>query len=250
MRSDDLVPLLAPSPGPAMGYRQGVIVSWNPDNAENTVLVGGTLMTNLNCLNTSEASILAEGDVVGILTTPGSWAILGRLTIPGTPEAVSSIQAITNRIQASNDPFAGTRNTNTWGDLTGVAAGPSVSVRVGSSGRVLALWSCELGQTLSAASGGVLTWQTKNTPHVGVQVSGASSVSPDDVHALNLHLEFPAVGQPNAAQALNWVQASMMHLYTGLTPGDTTFTLKYRHDGLSPANHSAFGAREIAVFAL
>lgn len=250
MRSDDLVPFLGGPPPGGAGFRQGVVVSWDQDTAENVVLVGGTLLNNLPIANPAEASILSQDDVVLIGTIPGSYVILGRLVIPGTPEAVSSIQSITNRIQAAEDSFAGTRNSTSWGDLTGVGVGPAVTIRVGLSGRVLAFWSCELGQTLSASSGGVLTWQTKNTPHVGVEVSGASSVSPNDVHALNVHLEFPAVGQPNAAQAVCWVQSSMMHLYTGLTPGNNTFTLKYRHDGLSPANHSAFGAREIAVFAL
>jgi hypothetical protein len=49
-----------------------------------------------------------------------------------------------------------------------------------------------------------------------------------------------------------WLQAAMMHLYTGLTPGLNTFTMKYRHDGITPSSGLSvvFEAREIAVFAL
>ncbi|HEY3484350.1 MAG TPA: hypothetical protein VGK49_03150, partial [Ilumatobacteraceae bacterium] len=94
MRSDDLVPLLAQSPGPAVGFRQGVIVTWDQETAENTVLVGRSIMTNLPILNTSEAAILAEGDVVGILVAGATWGILGRFTIPGTPEAVSALSSL------------------------------------------------------------------------------------------------------------------------------------------------------------
>jgi hypothetical protein len=242
-RSDDLAPLLAASPGPAVGYRQGVIVTWDPDTAENTVSVGGALLENLNVLNTSEAAILAAGDVVGILTLPGTWAIIGRLTIPGTPEAVSSIQAITNRIKASADSGVGTRNSTAWGDLTGAEVGPSVEIRIGSSGRALVFWGAEIGQT------GV-NFQYKNNPHVGVEVSGASTESAVDGYALNYHFEFPVAPTAGTAQMRSWIQFSTFHLFTGLNAGDTTFTLKYRHDTIDPAGAVSFNNREIAVFAL
>jgi hypothetical protein len=251
-RSSDLVPYLQTpgGRGDPISFRQGEVVTWDQETAENVIKVGDGLFENLPCLNTSEASLLIPGDVVGILVAGSTWAVMGRLIIPGSPEAASSIRSITNRIQAAEDPFAGTRNSTAWGDLTGVGVGPSVTLKVGSSGRALCFWSCELGQTLSTSSGGVLVWETKNTPHVGVAVSGASTIAANDLNALNVNIEFPAVGQPNAAQALFWLQGSMMHLFTGLTPGITTFTMKYRHDGQSPASWAAFGAREIAVFAL
>lgn len=255
MRSDDLSTLFTPqgqsgSGGNGVTFRQGVVVTWDQDTAENSVNVGGSLLVNLPCLNTSEASLIEAGDVVGILVAGATWAIMGRFVIPGTPEAATSIQSITNRIKASSDPFGGTRNSTSWGDLANVASGPEVTIRVGASGRVLCFWSCEMGQTLTTASGGSLVWMTRNTPHVGVQLSGANTQTPDDSRALNANLEFPAVGQANAAQALFWMQSSMMHLFDNLTPGDTTFTLKYKHDGLTPAAFSSFEAREIAVFAL
>jgi hypothetical protein len=248
MRSDDLVPLLADPRNTALGFRQGVIVSWNQATAQNAVQVGNSLMTDLPILNTSEAAILAPGDVVGILTGGPTWAILGRFTIPGTPEAVTSIESITNRIQAAEDVSNGLRNSTSWGDLTGVAVGPSVEVRVGPSGRVLAFWSCEIGQATNG--GGFVQQQVKVTPHVGVQLSGANTATPDAFRALNLAAEFPNAGTADDATAAIWIQAAMMHLFTGLNPGDTTFTMKYRHDGISPSNDLNFNAREIAVFVL
>lgn len=242
MRSDDLVPLLAPDPGKPVGFRQGVVIAWNPDTAANTVLVGGSLMTNLPILNTSEASLLAEGDVVGVLTSGSTWAIMGRFTIPGTPEAVSSIQSITNRIKAADDIGSGTRNSTSWGDLTGAAVGPAVTIRIGSSGRALVFWGAEIGQTGS--------WATKNTPHVGVEVSGASTIAPVDAYAFNYNFEFPGTGATGHAELSSWIQGSNFHHFTSLNPGDTTFTLKYRHDGLDPAGSVSFNSREIAVFAL
>lgn len=249
MSTADLVPLFAAAAGggKGVGFRQGSVVSWNQETAENVILIGDGLFTNLPCLNTSEASLLNPGDVVGVLTSGSSWAILGRLIIPGSPEAASSIKAITNRIVAAADASDGYRTSNTWGDLTGTGVGPSVTVRVGASGRALCLWSCELGQTVS---GGFLQYQKRNTPHVGVQVSGASTVAPSDFNALNYQIEHPAAGSAGDATTQSWIQAAMMHLFTGLNPGDTTFTLKYRNDTISPAGESHFNAREIAVFVL
>lgn len=247
MRSDDLVPFLGGEPPQGMGFRQGVIVSWDPDTAANTVLVGGALMTNLPILNTSEASLLKANDVVGVATFGSTWAIMGRFVFPGTPEAVSSIQSITNRFQSAEDSSNGSRNSTAWGDLTGVAVGPSVTIRIGSSGRAVVVWGAEIGQTVNAA-GSATKWVDKVTPHVGVQLSGANTVAPDVFHAFNYNLEYST-----AATASNsWFQASTLHTFTGLNPGDTTFTLKYRHDGVLPATDVTvnFNAREILVIAL
>lgn len=250
-RSDDLVPLVTRQPPSGTGFRQGVVVSWDPDTAENVIDVGGSLMTNLPCLNTSEASLLAEGDVVGVMTFGATWAILGRFIYPGTAQAVSSIQSITNRIQAAEDIAVGMRNSTSYGDLTGVDVGPSVTIRIGSSGRALVFWAAEIGQITTVA--GALKYSYKITPHVGVQVSGANTIAPSDWNALNYNLEFPAPASGDTeAVADFWAQAGTHHLFSGLNSGLTTFTLKYRHDGVLPSTDtmSRFNAREIAVFAL
>lgn len=246
MRSDDLTPVLAPPPGKAVTYRQGTVVSWNQETAENSILVGDSLMTDLPALNTSEASLLVPGDVVGILVSGSSWAVLGRLIIPGTADAATSIKAITNRIVAAEDPAPGTRNSATYGDLGGGAVvGPAVTIKIGASGRALAFWCCEIGQTVP--------YMEKNTPHVGVEVSGATAVAANAQNALNFALQFPASAFTGFALGSLWVQCASFHLFTGLNPGDNTFTLKYRHDGQLPSGASGevtFQAREIAVFAL
>lgn len=241
-RSDDLVPLFTRHPAPGAGFRQGVVISWDPDTAENVVDVGGTLMVNLPCLNTSEASLLAEGDVVGVMTFGATWAILGRFIYPGTPEAVSSIQSITNRIKAHDLFGFGTRNSTAYGDLTGTDPGPEVTIRIGSSGRALVFWGAEMGQTAD--------WQVRNNPHMAIDVTGANTIAPTDAYALNWHYEFPASGFAGHAAMQGWIQCSTFHLFSGLNAGDTTFTCKYRHDTIAPSGSVTFGTRELAVFAL
>jgi hypothetical protein len=247
MRSDDLVPLLVPKrgvpSGPQVGFRQGVILSWNTDTAENTVLVAGAVMENLPILNTSEASLLTAGDVVGVLTAGPTWAIMGRYTIPGSPEAVSSIKAITNRIVVDSNGESGSRDSTVFGDLTGTAVGPAVTATVGPSGRVMVFWAAELGQTGA--------YMVKNTPHVGVQLSGANTQAADKFVALNFALTHPETGtQHYDALSTLWWQGATFHIYKGLSPGDTTFTLKYCHDGQDPAGPVNFNSREIAAFVL
>lgn len=82
--ADDLTPLFtaAADRGEAVGYRQGVLTAWNAGTAANTVVVGGTPLTNLPVLNTAG---LTAGVVVAVLAAGArrdSWLILGRLTIP------------------------------------------------------------------------------------------------------------------------------------------------------------------------
>src|SRR5688500_10078081 len=103
MLTDDLVAALAPPPasgGAAVGYRQGVIRSYDQTTGANTVEVGGALLTNLSLLNTSEALLLTPGAVVGVLTAGPAWFILGRVTVPCTPEALSALSMISSRIVA------------------------------------------------------------------------------------------------------------------------------------------------------
>lgn len=243
-RSDDLVPFLTSPPpsGKGVTFRQGVIIAWDPDTAENVVQVGDSLLENLPILNTSEASLLAPGAVVGILVSGATWAIMGRFTFPGTPEAVSSIQSITSRIKASSDSGVGSRNSTSYGDLTGTAVGPEVTIRIGSSGRALVFWGAEIGQSAN--------YNELVTPHVGVEVSGATSIAANSENAFNVNLRHPGTGFVGEALSQFWLQAATFHLFEGLNAGDNTFTMKYRHDTMLPAGAVNFSAREIAVFAL
>jgi hypothetical protein len=251
MRSSDLTPYIANGGASGDNWRQGVVVSWNPDDASNVVQVGGSLFENLPILNTSEASLLSTGDPVAVVGKGSSFAIIGRMVIPGTPEAVSSIQSITNRWYVAKDPSAGSRNSTAWGDLTGTAVGPSVTARITSSGKAAVFWSAELGQVLNTA-GTTIQYEYRNTPHVGVQISGATSVPAADGAALNFNVEHIAPGFTGHALTSFWAQCGTFFFFEDLNPGDTTFTLKYKHDTLAPSSGvtSYFSSRQILVFAM
>jgi len=246
MSSGDLVALLAGAgPGAAgnngrgVSFRQGVIVTWDRDTAENTVLVGNELFTNLPILNTSEAAILAEGDVVGILTMGATWGILGRFAIPGSPEVIGALSTL--RTQSADVATAQSRSANTYGDLTTV--GPAATITVGPSGKVLvtlgALIDCQTPSfQANPAAGGAMSFA----------VSGANTIAVNDQYALHMAGTWQSTaGTPTAKLSVSNM-ASRQSLVTGLTPGSTTFTAKYR--SFTSGENCTFQLRNITVVAI
>jgi hypothetical protein len=75
---------------PGVGFRQGVVVTWNTATGENSVNVGGTVLQNLPILNTSESIALKPGVAVGLLQFQTSFFILGRITLPNDPDFASA----------------------------------------------------------------------------------------------------------------------------------------------------------------
>jgi hypothetical protein len=241
MRSDDLVPLLtAPAAGPGVGFRQGVIVTWDQATAANTVRVGNSLLTNLPILNTSEAAILQAGDVVGILTAGRTWGILGRFTIPGTPEAVTALSAL----RTASDSVATTENysSSSFGDLA--TYGPEVSIAVGASGRVLVTLSAAMeyealrGFGLNSA-GAMMSFE----------VSGANTLIAFQTRAVRGRIQYRSAQVPTFdTDLLGILDASKVVLLEGLNPGLTTFTAKYAIYGAS--SPVSFANRVISVQAI
>jgi hypothetical protein len=193
-----------------MYYRKGTIVSWNPDTAENTVLVDGGMFTNLPILNTDEALLLAPGSAVAIMDIGTTWAILGRLTIPGTPDAASALGALQTYSDIV-DVFE-TTTSGSYGDLATV--GPTVTVPIGKSGRCLCMLSVRVGWSAQNAGGGKCT----------VQLSGANSQTASD-SALPVVSYFLSLG--GGVLSTSFIRTGTQHVFEGLNPGSTTFTVKY-----------------------
>lgn len=213
-RTDDLVPLLAAAPAPGLGFRQGTVLTWNQATAENTVDVGGATLTNVPILNTSEALLLGEGDVVGILTAGASWFILGRVTIPGTPEAASALTAVSSGIAAGTVSTQQTTTSTTYGDLATV--GPSATVTIRATGKALVIVSAQMAYAESATQ--------ETGAAVSFVASGANSLATSSQRSVNSWL---SVGGPPASIGRTDQYGATFYL-SGLNTGATTFTLKYK----------------------
>lgn len=227
---DDLAPILADRPAQGVGYRQGIIKSWNSVTAENTVEVDGAVLTNLPILNTSEALLLQPGDVVGVLAVGESWAILGRLTVPGTAAAASSLSLIGRQIVIDRVPTQDSTTTGTsWVHL----GGPKVTATIRQSGRALVFVSAQIGWvdlTASGAMGG----------SAALSVDGQPPQEPDRVSAY-----IQPVGTSSHVMI---VQAANFVLVEGLTPGPHTFELVYR--SYTHGKQADFDNRVLAVLGM
>lgn len=245
-RSSDLVPYLSlpRHSGNGVSFRQGVVVAWDQNTAENVIRVGGTLLENLPCLNTTEASLIVPNDVVSILISGGTWAVMGRFIVPGTPAAASAISSITSRIKVARIGGSGTRAVGAgYGDLAGgTDVGPEIEVNVGLSGRVLGMWSCQLGSTGA--------WQTNVGANASVELSGANAIAASSSYAVGYGYQHPTSPTSGYALSSDLIQASTIHVFEGLDPGLTTFTMKYEISGATPSNAGIFGQRELALFLL
>lgn len=212
-RSDDLTPLLAPQAAPGMGFRQGTILTWNQATAENTVDVGGATLTNVPILNTNEALLLATGDVVALMTAGPSWFILGRVTVPGTPQAATALDAASNGIVAATITTQQSTSSTTYGDLATV--GPAVTARIRSTGKCLVIVSSQMGSAYSAVTAiGAAT---------SFVASGANTLATSGARSINW---YSATGGATSMTRVDQFGATFY--LSGLNPGNTTFTLKYR----------------------
>lgn len=206
------MPLLAPAPQQGVGFRQGVILAWNPDTAENIVSVAGSVLTDLSILNGAEALLLQPGNVVGILTSGTSWFILGRITIPGTPEAVATLGAglKVSYVVGSTSISSGSYALN---------GGPTVTTQVLSTGRVY----------ITASSGADLDVGEGVALAVFGTGPGGATVS-DICYLTSRNLLTTTSG--TLGGTIN-TAASSAELATGLTPGSWTFELhSYKTNGV------------------
>lgn len=227
-----------PGPGYDLRFRSGVVVSWNPLTAENTVRVGGTEVHDLPILNTSEALLLEPGAVVSILAARNdkgstTYAILGRMTIPGTPSAATALNALALRMTSNYVDAFESRGATGFGDLA--TPGPEVTdVLVGATGAAIVIVDAyvQTNVTTTEQRGG---W-------MGYQVAGATSLLPANNDALIL-IEQESTGAPTVA-----IAASHVSIRKGLNPGLHTFTAKYEAQGA--VAQTGWGQRTIAVIPL
>lgn len=230
LRSDDLAPLFDTDlKGPAIPvlYRKGRLDAWDPDTFENTVVVDGVSLPNLTILSAAEAKGFAAGDKVGLHLIDGSWAIVGQFVTPGSAEVTAILDRLSTELgeRAASADVAAAEGTisATFTDLA--TPGPAVTLDIGASGKALVIVSAREVSTTS-------------TPVMSYAISGATTVAADDADSL-------AITVTGGASLLG--AASRLSLASGLNPGSTTFTAKYRRVG---ATTITFDQRNITVFAL
>lgn len=233
--SDDLTPLFNKQTTSTVGLRSGVVVAWDPLTAENIIEVDGALIENIGIFNTNEALLLKPGDVVKILTSgagASSWGILGRFTLPGTPEAASALSMI--RTYADAIPSLEFTSSTSFTDLATV--GPQVDVTVGPSGRLLIMATCLFDYNGNDTQGG---------GYMAYDITGATSKAANEFDAVKSVFN----ASDATADTVNWIAGARMtavSLEEDLNPGAHTITAKYK----VLANSCQFGMRLLVAIAL
>lgn len=238
MSSDDLaraIPDPSHIPLQAMGYRQGIIVTWNPITLENTVDVGGAILPDLPVLGVAEATTFQPGTKVGLAVVESTWAIIGTFVRPNTAAAAAAVSMLSSRTKTQTIDTQETTSSFPFTDLATV--GPEVPVIVGPSGRVLMILSAKGGWSIVPAA----------DLYMGAFMTAALSGA--NVRAASLvwgaWIETQHTGTTGAT-----VSATIGATYTfeSLTPGLTTFTAKYA-SGVS-GTVCDFARRTLTVIAL
>lgn len=116
--NDDLTALLVPPPGPAVGFRQGLVLSFNLFSGANQISVGDAVLTDVPFLNAGTFSPIQAGDVVVLIRMRSSWAILGRVVVPGGVKAIGRYTEV-----------SGIASSGTQGNF-GISTTPTVQASV------------------------------------------------------------------------------------------------------------------------
>jgi hypothetical protein len=131
---------------------------------------------------------------------PPAIAPDGVLSLPtGVGTLATEKQSATNTVTTSQ-----TTTSTSYTDLSTV--GPSVTLTTGT--KALIIFSAEMSNSTTSSS------------LVSAAVSGSTTIAASDVWALRFF-----------AGGTEILKASQVHLFTGLTAGSNTFTLKYRVTG-------------------
>jgi hypothetical protein len=246
--SDDLVTLFTADPAAPsqdVRFRQGEIVTFNPVTLANTVLVGGTVLANLPLLGVGEATLLVPGAVVGILVVGDAaktYFITGRIVTPGTADATNAVSLLNSQIYTDHISTGETCSSSTYGDLATV--GPRVTVPVGPSGRILIIATAQIQWATAALA------TTNGDGRFDVEFTGANNRTPNEVvdplvGVLQLTMITSAGTNAEASVASLTTQA----VFSGLNPGDTVITMKYRRAAAATQNTDFF-RRTLTVFKL
>ena len=162
MITDDLSTLFGTG-APGVRFRQGTVLTWNASTGENTIDLAGGTLTNVPVLNTSEATALKAGHVVGLLGQGSAWFIIGRVTPPNSADFAGASVAFatnfnnTNTFAISKSPtFATVATVNlsvpSWADEALVTVQAAFSLHNPTGTADWANGRCAIGGTAFAQS--------------------------------------------------------------------------------------------------
>lgn len=205
MTASDLVPYLQGAEEPDVGFHTGEVLAWDLEAGTNTIRVLGTSFQNLHVLAAGSV-LISVGDQVAVWKFKSTYFVVGR---------IAPLNQTLQLRGTYTSAAVGTTST-TFGDLAG-STGPTLTdVYVGPSRRCLLLVRASISV---ADSNGIVD----STGVISVQVSGASSITPQWMEAAGAH-----VGTLDKSVIASACTMTVIAAGDGLNEGLNTFQLKYR----------------------
>jgi hypothetical protein len=205
-----------------------VYLSVDPDDAADPAVDGDNVTTLVVSRSTSSVSDDGTpptyGLVLAVVTVANAAASITNGNISDrratgvvdtqaiADEAVTPDKTDFGAATTTNNTSGTTTSTSYTATLTSGGTSPAVTLDVPASGKVLVMWTAELSNDTAGSS-----------VYIGVAVSGANTVAAADAESIRYRT--PA---SSGSYLQRW---SVSKLFTGLTPGSTTFTLQYRVTG-------------------
>lgn len=218
----------APGGTQALGFHQGVVLTWNALTGANTVQINGNTFTDLRSLLGPEAAMIRAGDSVGVLRYQTTYFVVGRISAAGGAQRSIGIDAAGAAAQV-------TTSSTSYVSLTG---GPTLTnIYIGSRRKALVIVS-----SLIEIAGCV--------GYMAFDVSGASTIA---ANTANVSAAIHADGRDDIT-ATTVTAVSVLSSGDGLNEGLNTFTAKYAFGAYGtptfPGTLAAFTRRTITVFPL
>lgn len=241
-RSDDEAALFNRPPGGVaqpIGFRQGLVIAWDPVTLENVIRVGGTEVPNLPVFAIGEAATVKVGATVILHEIGNQLGIAGRFVVPGTEAAAEALNLLSSRTRSALVAGFQVCTSTSFGDLSTV--GPTVdNVQIGPSGRALIVLSARVEEiSTDIVRGG----------EMGYDMTGATIASAASNRSLVIgNTDDGDVDGGSSSNNLA-VQGAFVDVREGLNPGLHTFVARYRLR-TGAAGQVTFGNRSITVIAL
>jgi hypothetical protein len=163
------------------------------------------------------------------MTLKKNWAAGEAFTASDANDVATAVNALSAIVSGAATAFVGTQEGTTSSSYTDLTTTTdTVTVTVGASGKAVVFLSAQLQNS------GFICYAW-----VGFAISGASTAAANDAQAIMYQNVYNG-GSPQA-------QYGSPYLLTGLSPGSTTFKLKYKATGGGTAQ---FTNRAIAVIPL
>lgn len=244
MLEDDLATLFAQPTDATVVTRFGRIISWNAENFDNVIELAPTVrVENMPLVSGADALSFEPGNIVELRGLDGgggvqSWWIAGRLIRPGTGNAEAAInfmrgnlarqlsaEILSDRFKAEVDPFAAERVSNSYGDPDGAFGDPGPAVIGEVSAGIAVVWIAAAANSDSGQD----TPTPSKAGSISVEVSGATSIDASNANRARISLNQVLLSTDSRYNVDATVGAPIV--FTGLNPGEHTFTMKYRDDG-------------------